>query len=193
MVAQTTHAAMLAQQQVAALVTASMAPPPPPVPLSSQSFASVAPLSSYATPAPVASSGRRSSRQQQQSDALLHQRLYFSSLALEQHCARVKKAHAHDAKSIEDTNSEDCDISAAQIKTQRSSQRRAVPFAAVATTTAAADADWKRWRRVQPAAIRQRKASWVATSALPLSPTAKLLASSPRASHQRSRDRDRHR
>lgn len=158
MVAQTTHAAMLAQQQV-------------------QSFICAAQIA----PSPQHKQHHRKSNQQQNRQAQVAQvpppRLYFTALAQQQQRRELLKNRA---KQETDESEEGPECS---LDTQ-------TPSLATTTHAAAADADWKRWRRVNSVVLHQRKEdAWGAAVAasLPLSPTFRMRSASFTAKQARSR------
>lgn len=156
MVAQTTHAAMLAQQQVQSLIYASQ----------------------IAQPVHNQQQHNRKSNKPQQQQVTNQQsqvsqappRLYFTSLAHQQQRSALLKRRA---KQEVDEREEDPECS---VGTQTPS------LWTTTATHAAADADWKRWRRVNSVAVHERKDdAWRAAVAasLPLSPTFRMRSSAP--------------
>lgn len=155
MVAQTTHAAMLAQQQVQSLICASQVAQPVHNQQQQHNHKSNKPQQQQV-----------SNQQSQVSQA--PPRLYFTSLAHQQQRSVLLKRRA---KQEVDESEEDPEC---PVDTQTPSLRTTT------ATHAAADSDWKRWRRVNFVALHERKDdTWRAAVAasLPLSPTFRMRSS----------------
>lgn len=147
-VAQTTHAAMLAQQQVQSLICAAQA-------------TQIAQQQQH-------KSNKQQQHKQQQVSA--PPRLYFTSLAQQQQ----RKEFLKNKFDTEAQDSDEEPVCANKSTTSR------------LTTATTADADWKRWRRVNPVVgLHNRKVDASLAASLPLSPTFRRRSTSTSHSRQR--------